>query len=467
MRAKRLFSFVLSCLLGIALLPSSVFAAEKKAPVPYELTFVNGACAFEDSARIKYIDQQWAGYKVYVGYSTPASSEYVTAIYFDGIPVDIVDWNAGLTMPDHDVLIEVVTESRSAYTIDLTAGSCMVPMQVYAYNRPFGDSSSLPTGTKNYDLNGSGKNDITVTWNIGDPNAFYQKHADCDIDYKYVENISEPNTPIKSFTYIFNEEPTPTPVPTATPTPTPAPTISATPAPTPAATPTTAATPTPTPSPVKVTFDANGHGTAPEPQDLKQGDKVKRPEDPKEDGFTFFAWCTDPECTKMYDFNKHVTKDFTLYAKWVEEINISSYFTVTFNTNGHGTAPDPQVLVPGMKASEPANPHEDGFVFDGWYTDAMCIVPFDFDSEISQDITLYAKWTPEGAVGQTESTEPTETTEEPDPTSKSSSKKKKKSKTEASGNSILKWIWIPIVVVAVAGAGTVIFLLVKKNKKQK
>ena len=287
MRATRLFSFVLSCFLGITLFPSSVFAEKKKAPIPYELNFVNGACAFEDSARTKNISQQWQGYLVYVGYSTPSSDEYVSGMNFDGVSVDIYDWDHGITMPGHDVLIEVVTESRKTCTVDLRSGYGTIPSEAYAFNKPFGENSSFPSGLKNYDLDGSGKNDITVTWNLGDPNALVSVHADCDIKESYVYNISEPNTPYKSFTYIFKDKATPTPVPTNTPVPTstpvptatPAPVISATPS-VPTNTPAVTATPTPTPAPVKVTFDANGHGTAPEPQELKEGEKVKKPEDP-------------------------------------------------------------------------------------------------------------------------------------------------------------------------------------------
>ena len=67
--------------------------------------------------------------------------------------------------------------------------------------------------------------------------------------------------------------------------------------------------------------------------------------------------------------------------------------TVTFNTNG-GSEIDAQELDKGDKASRPAtDPTKAGFVFAGWYTTAECTGdPFDFDTEINEDITLYAKW---------------------------------------------------------------------------
>ncbi len=68
-------------------------------------------------------------------------------------------------------------------------------------------------------------------------------------------------------------------------------------------------------------------------------------------------------------------------------------FTVTFNANGRGTAPDAQTITSGEKASEPTTPKATGYTFDGWYTEAECTNQFDFNTPITADITLYAKWT--------------------------------------------------------------------------
>lgn len=69
-------------------------------------------------------------------------------------------------------------------------------------------------------------------------------------------------------------------------------------------------------------------------------------------------------------------------------------YTVLFNVNGHGTAPDSQSTSPGGTITEPCAPAEDGFTFGGWYTDAACTTAFNFTSNItSPTTTLYAKWT--------------------------------------------------------------------------
>lgn len=70
-----------------------------------------------------------------------------------------------------------------------------------------------------------------------------------------------------------------------------------------------------------VTFNANGHGTAPSAQTVNSGDKADKPTDPTASGYTFGGWYTNAECTgTAYDFNTAVTSDFTLYAKWLPAI---------------------------------------------------------------------------------------------------------------------------------------------------
>ena len=70
----------------------------------------------------------------------------------------------------------------------------------------------------------------------------------------------------------------------------------------------------------------------------------------------------------------------------------STKATVTFITNGGGTIA-PQELDKGDKATQPNNPTKDGFVFLGWYTTQDGSGdPFDFNSAINANVTLYAKW---------------------------------------------------------------------------
>ncbi len=75
------------------------------------------------------------------------------------------------------------------------------------------------------------------------------------------------------------------------------------------------------------------------------------------------------------------TADFTINK---------AVYTVSFS----GAEIEPQSVTEGEKATEPTQPTKARTAFDGWYQDADCTVPFDFDTPITADTTVYAKWTP-------------------------------------------------------------------------
>lgn len=77
-----------------------------------------------------------------------------------------------------------------------------------------------------------------------------------------------------------------------------------------------------------------------------------------------------------------------------KEAPISSH-TVTFNTNGGSVVPE-QTVTDGATVTKPDDPTKDGYTFDGWYQDATFAAAFDFDTPITTDVTLYAKWKDNG-----------------------------------------------------------------------
>jgi len=68
--------------------------------------------------------------------------------------------------------------------------------------------------------------------------------------------------------------------------------------------------------------------------------------------------------------------------------------TVTFDSQG-GSAVEPQTVLSGKAATQPANPTKTGYTFDGWYKEAAGTTAWNFSDKVSDDITLYAKWTVE------------------------------------------------------------------------
>ena len=74
-----------------------------------------------------------------------------------------------------------------------------------------------------------------------------------------------------------------------------------------------------------VTFDENGHGTAPAAQTVKKGTTAVLPEDPEEADWRFVGWFTDAACSVAYDFSESVNADMTLYAGWEKLISYPIY----------------------------------------------------------------------------------------------------------------------------------------------
>ena len=104
---------------------------------------------------------------------------------------------------------------------------------------------------------------------------------------------------------------------------------------------------------------------------------------------------------------KVITKITTIYydgteSDWLKLSNGNSalehltvYYAsnVSFNLNGHGeTTPETQKVYTSKTATKPADPKSNGYIFTGWYTDKECTNPFDFNTAITKDITLYAGW---------------------------------------------------------------------------
>jgi pectinesterase len=67
-------------------------------------------------------------------------------------------------------------------------------------------------------------------------------------------------------------------------------------------------------------------------------------------------------------------------------------FDVSFVTGeGASTIATTKVLE-GDKVAQPAEPTREGYTFEGWYSDSACTEEFDFNTAISANTTIYAKW---------------------------------------------------------------------------
>ena len=86
-----------------------------------------------------------------------------------------------------------------------------------------------------------------------------------------------------------------------------------------------------------------------------------------------------------------VTGDAEYTAVFTAKTNT---YTVSFNANGHGTAPEAQTVAYGAKATQPTISAVEGYSFDGWYREAGCATAWNYDTDVvTGDIELFAKWT--------------------------------------------------------------------------
>ena len=132
-----------------------------------------------------------------------------------------------------------------------------------------------------------------------------------------------------------------------------------------------------------VTFETEGGNTVPV-QNILNGQKATKPDDPTKTGYAFDGWYTEEACTNLYEFTTPVTKVLTLYAKWT----INQY-TITFKPeNGDEDTTITQEY--GTAVTAPATPTKTGYTFAGWDREIPAKMP-------AENMTVTARWTAVGS----------------------------------------------------------------------
>lgn len=137
---------------------------------------------------------------------------------------------------------------------------------------------------------------------------------------------------------------------------------------------------------LEATFTADGESIS--TQTIDRGGKFTEPAAPSKENHTFAGWYNGDE---KFDFDADTTKApnvLNLVAKW--DINqytvqfVSDHGSFADQTVEHGKPIDTDKLTP---------PIVEGFTFDGWYADKAHETKFDFNTQITSDTKVYAKWT--------------------------------------------------------------------------
>ncbi|MCC8101346.1 MAG: InlB B-repeat-containing protein [Clostridiales bacterium] len=120
---------------------------------------------------------------------------------------------------------------------------------------------------------------------------------------------------------------------------------------------------------------------------VDSGSATTAPEDPTRESYSFTGWYTDADATEAVDFEVAITEAVTYYAGWEQTSAV-----VTLDLNYDGAESSTEEVEIGTSFSTPTTPTREGYLFTSWYTDADCTETYDFSTEVSGDLTLYAGW---------------------------------------------------------------------------
>lgn len=145
---------------------------------------------------------------------------------------------------------------------------------------------------------------------------------------------------------------------------------------------------------INFVFDMNYEGGEDQTVNVSNNTAATKIADPTRDGYTFYNWFVDENCTIPYDFTQPVTEDTTVYAEWKEDG--ATYHEVTYSLNYYGTKTVAYTHI--VKSGEPAKefpntPERAEFSFEGWMADAEGIATYDASAAVTADTTIYAGWT--------------------------------------------------------------------------
>lgn len=120
---------------------------------------------------------------------------------------------------------------------------------------------------------------------------------------------------------------------------------------------------------------------------------ITLPEAPKKESYEFIGWFFDKDTfnNQLKEdtyLNKSLDHDINVYANYLFKEEPAKEFTVSFDTCGGDNMDS---ITASIISSEPI-PTRYGYTFLGWYLENTYISKVTFPYEVTQNITLYAKW---------------------------------------------------------------------------
>lgn len=108
---------------------------------------------------------------------------------------------------------------------------------------------------------------------------------------------------------------------------------------------------------------------------------------PTKKGCQFLGWYYDSDFTTAVVFNKQITKNIVLFAKWSD-----IRWEVVFVYGGEIDSEKVFVEDKGKVSIPEVLPTRNGYTISGWYKNTNYSTPFSFSEAIQDDVSIYAKW---------------------------------------------------------------------------
>ena len=111
-------------------------------------------------------------------------------------------------------------------------------------------------------------------------------------------------------------------------------------------------------------------------------------------GYVFDGWYTDEQCALSYTDGTVLDTDTTLYGKWtVARVCVHYEWVSTDNPSDVAPPADDYIRNGTAYTAKVQQDTNQGYVFDGWYTDEQCTLSYTDGTVLDTDTTLYGKWT--------------------------------------------------------------------------